>query len=262
MSDPVYRRDGDLFHPAAYAAGPFGGQHGGGVAGLLAACMEQEAAATGGGLLLQLTVYYPRPTPLVPVKVTVDTARAGGRMTLVTAHLQADGKWCAQATGVFVRGAPVGSLSPEPNAPPEPPDDLPRRPYVSPLFPHLHLGPEPQEGEAWLPRTFEGREDGAGGYWMRMLRPLCEPLTDMARLAAMVDTASGLVSRAEGNVAAFPNPDLTIHLHRAPVGEWVRMRPHAIWHEDGYGLCDTELADVQGYLGRSSQSLVLVPRRE
>jgi hypothetical protein len=59
---------------------------------------------------------------------------------------------------------------------------------------------------------------------------------------------------------AFVNPDLTISLHREPVGEWHAARTISHWQSDGSGLADAELFDVSGPVGRALQTVMLTPR--
>jgi acyl-CoA thioesterase len=56
---------------------------------------------------------------------------------------------------------------------------------------------------------------------------------------------------------AFPNADLVMHLGRQPQGEWVRLEARSEWRPDGIGLARGELADRNGSIGLSQQSLVL-----
>lgn len=58
----------------------------------------------------------------------------------------------------------------------------------------------------------------------------------------------------------FVNPDLTVYLHRQPVGRWIRIKSHSEWNPHGIGLADSDLSDEAGPLGRSLQSLYLATR--
>ena len=56
---------------------------------------------------------------------------------------------------------------------------------------------------------------------------------------------------------SFPNTDLTISLHRDPVGDWFGSKSVSHWQPTGIGLSDSELFDVEGSVGRATQSLIL-----
>jgi len=53
------------------------------------------------------------------------------------------------------------------------------------------------------------------------------------------------------------NTDLSIVLHRDPIGEWLGTQSTGYWEPDGIGLADALLFDSQGPVGRAMQSLVL-----
>ena len=53
------------------------------------------------------------------------------------------------------------------------------------------------------------------------------------------------------------NTDLSIHLHREPIGEWFRSEATSHWSPDGIGMADALLYDEQGPVGRAVQSLVI-----
>jgi acyl-CoA thioesterase len=60
--------------------------------------------------------------------------------------------------------------------------------------------------------------------------------------------------------ATFVNGDLTIALHRAPVGEWMCLDAAATGEAHGIGLARARLWDTTGLVGRSLQNLLLEPR--
>nr|WP_307188390.1 acyl-CoA thioesterase domain-containing protein [Nocardia acidivorans] len=58
----------------------------------------------------------------------------------------------------------------------------------------------------------------------------------------------------------FINTDLTVTLHREPVGEWVC--PDAITYPErtGVGLAESRMFDEKGPIGRGTRTLFLGPR--
>jgi hypothetical protein len=58
------------------------------------------------------------------------------------------------------------------------------------------------------------------------------------------------------------DPDLTVHLHRLPEGEWVCLDATTVPWPSGMGLAESALHDLRGPIGRSLQSLVVDERRE
>ena len=53
----------------------------------------------------------------------------------------------------------------------------------------------------------------------------------------------------------YVNPDLTIDLHRLPIGEWVALTANSIAQPSGIGLASSVLADRDGVIGSALQSL-------
>ena len=56
---------------------------------------------------------------------------------------------------------------------------------------------------------------------------------------------------------AFLNTDLNVNLHREPIGEWFALDSVSVWEPDGIGLSDSVLLDVDGRVGRATQTLML-----
>ena len=246
-SEAIYRRDGDRWIPGPEAKGPFPGQHGGAVAGLLAACLEAEATRLGAGIALQCSTTLLRPAALEPCRIAVVTVRAGARVTVLSATLNVQDKSCALAQAIFVRPHEVGHWP------------LPAVEIHSPL--EFEISP----GHAKLRSGFRDsvemrRRDGI--VWLRSLKPVVEPLSPLARVCAHSDWASGL-SRYDSyeapRVGGFPNADLTVHLSREPRGDWVGLKPKSYWYGNGMGMTDTEILDIYGPLGRACHTLVLLP---
>jgi hypothetical protein len=60
--------------------------------------------------------------------------------------------------------------------------------------------------------------------------------------------------------ATFVNGDLTIALHRPPIGEWTCLDAAATGERHGIGLARARLWDTTGLVGRSLQTLLIEPR--
>jgi hypothetical protein len=59
----------------------------------------------------------------------------------------------------------------------------------------------------------------------------------------------------------YTNPDLTVHLLRPAVGEWIGMRTASYYGRGntstGSGMAESALYDKEGRIGRSVQSLFI-----
>jgi hypothetical protein len=103
-------------------------------------------------------------------------------------------------------------------------------------------------------------QPGRARFWVRP-RPalLDEPVSPLARWAGVLDIANGMTVREDPLTVAFPNVDLTAHLVREPVGEWVGFDTSVSFGPDGRGLTSSVLHDVDGPLGTLAQSLTVRP---
>jgi acyl-CoA thioesterase len=247
---PIYTPTDNIWTPAPEAKGPFPGQHGGAVAGVLAAAMEAEAAVLQAGLGVKLSLNLLRPAPVVPVEIKVEKVTNGRRLTVLQAAMSANDKLVALAHAVFVQPVTIPTLPPTPVTTPVD------------LASALPAKVGDYSSEPWFWDAIEARQTADHTIWLRALRPIAQPFTPLAQIGMMADWASGfsrLDSLDEPLVAALPNADLTIHLSRQPQGEWIGLRPDSTWHENGLGLTDTVLLDQWGVIGRCCQSLLLLP---
>jgi hypothetical protein len=58
----------------------------------------------------------------------------------------------------------------------------------------------------------------------------------------------------------FINTDLSVHLQRLPVDEWVCLEARTFPEPEGVGVADTALWDRRGRIGRSAQTLLVRAR--
>ena len=101
---------------------------------------------------------------------------------------------------------------------------------------------------------------GPGIDWIRLSAPLVagEPTSPLCRAVAAADFGNGvssLLSRESGYT--FLNADLTVYLHRDPVGEWICLDAQTELSALGIGLAESRLWDERGPFGRSLQSLLV-----
>lgn len=188
--------------------------------------------------------------PVAEVTAEVAVRRPGRTVELVEATLSHGGRpavvlraWLLQRGAADLAGSSV-----EPLAPPE-------------ETPAWH------PGEVW-PGGFitsvdvrrEQHEPGRARFWVRPSVPLLdEPVSPVARWAAVLDIANGMTVREDPRRVAFPNVDLTAHLVRDPVGEWVGFDTTVTFGPDGRGLTSSVLHDSDGVVGALAQSLTLRP---
>ncbi|MGP0028602.1 MAG: thioesterase family protein [Streptosporangiaceae bacterium] len=134
--------------------------------------------------------------------------------------------------------------------------------------PQLFFGDDDQwgYGRATEWRTVSGgyaSTTGRADVWTRVRIPLIagRPLDGLARFAIVADSANGLSAPLSFREWLFIPPGVTMHLHRYPAGEWVRLTANSDPGQDGIGLTDGALSDATGRCGTVAQPLLVAPRQ-
>ena len=113
-------------------------------------------------------------------------------------------------------------------------------------------------------RVVRGRFEDAGPAtdWLRLAVDMVDgrPATPLERVVAAADFGNGISKWFEMDEVLFLNPDLTINLHRLPVGEWVCLDAVTRVGPEGIGLAESLLFDEEGPIGRATQSLLMEER--
>jgi hypothetical protein len=257
---PFFTAAGDRFVPSTAARGPWSErhQHGGPPAALLARAFAQHAGPDG--LVARLTFDFLRPVPLAPLAVTTRVVRAGAKVQRLAGRvLSDDGAAVIEATCLLVRAvAGTIAVAPDDLTPPPPPAES--APFELPFM----------TGDEGYHRAMEWRmAKGTWGHgpvkvWLRPRVPVVAgecPTPPLQCLVAAADSASGVAVIVDPRRATFVNADLTIALHRAPVGEWICLDAATTGEAHGVGLSRARLWDTAGLVGRSLQTLLLEPRR-
>jgi hypothetical protein len=255
----IFEMRGELFSPTGASRGPWSpdSQHGGPPAMLLARAVESQPAPVPM-LVSRLTVELMRPVPLTPLRVEAGLLRGGRRVQLVEASLWAGETEVARARALRIRQAPL-ELPPGPPAaapPPGPEEFPPWQGWAAPDQEAYHtVGVELRFASA-------RKGDGPVTAWVRLRQPLLEgeEPTPLQRVAAAADFGNGVAPVLDPRRYIFVNPDLSIHLHREPAGEWVCIRSRSWVEADGRGLAESALHDRRGRIGRAVQSLLVEPR--
>jgi hypothetical protein len=125
-----------------------------------------------------------------------------------------------------------------------------------------------RERELFYPDACEIRQvggrlgTGAVAAWIRLRGDLVagEAPSQLARVAAAADFANGLSWILPFDDWLFVNTELTIHLHREAVGEWIGVDARTSSSAGGFGLSTATLHDLRGPIGVCAQSLFIEPR--
>lgn len=239
----------EIWEPTAFANGPFKGLQGGAVAGLLVGEIEGLALEKDWGHAVSASTWFLRPVPSKLLKTNVEIIHQSSRISVIDNSLRTedDDTLCAitRVTLSKPRAIDVPGFQTE---------------VVTEIDPGqypLHARPAPHGG-AWFMDAMELRLGGSI-FWFRLNTEVIENAGPLARILGPADWAHGL-SRQVQNAVADPNPNLNVHLFRAPRGEWIGVEPQTHWQpEIGGGMGGGYLHDCVGVVGRVSMSVVLTP---
>ena len=191
--------------------------------------------------------------PLETVEVSVRVRRPGRTIELVEATLSHAGR-----DVVLLRAWLMQSAD--------------NRPLEATTLPPLPL---PDDMPVWDPTTIwpggfiastevrrHETEPGRARFWVRSTTPLIdgEPVSDVARVAGLLDIANGMTVRANPTDVAFPNVDLTAHLFDEPHGDWLGFDTTVSFGPTGLGLTSSVIHDLNGPIGTQSQLLTVRPK--
>lgn len=248
------RGDGE-WEATQHTSGPWSQehQHGGPPAALLVRAMRL-VATDPGMMFARLTFDLLGAVPVGPLSVEARVVRPGRSVELLEASLSAGGREAMRAAGWRVSATDAPEIGATDTPPPLPDTETPV--------------PEGWNESGYLRalewRFARGGYDGRGPaiVWTRMRMPLVpdeepDPLT---RVLMLADSGNGASAELDLAQWLFINPELTVHVHRLPEGEWICMDARTTISPGGAGLAESVLSDLRGPVARGAQSL-LVRRR-
>lgn len=260
----------DRWTPTEMARGPWDPRacHGGPVSALLARAVERaNRQSPVDWQVARLSIELTRPVPVgTPLTLTTEVERDGRKVSLVAARLLDGDTEVARARSLQIRvkglDLPTGVVQSLDDAPGSPHDGVAQR-VTWAVGDHVAF-----HTNACEHRFVEGAWDTPGpvGVWIRLLVPVVadEAPSGVQRAAAAADFGNGISGGLPFEHFTYINPDLTVHLLRSPVGEWIGMRSESSYGtataSSGAGFAESALFDHDGRLGRSVQSLILDER--
>jgi acyl-coenzyme A thioesterase PaaI-like protein len=258
--EAVFRVDHNEVETRPHAGGPWHPtmQHGGASSALVVWAAERIPTPQPMHVA-RLTVDLMRPVPVAPLTIAAEVVREGRKIQLCSVRLLAEGVEVARASVLKVRARDMV---------------LPDVAGVSDGTLLDVTGPETgREDEAGSSSRFirgltlravRGGflQPGPGAIWFRVDRPMIEgaPTSAAMRAAVAADCGNGVSSVLDITKWTFLNADLTVSFARPPVGDWILLNSQTILGRDGAALAMSRLADVHGYFGCATQSLVVEPR--
>jgi hypothetical protein len=215
----------------------------------------EELAADTPLRIGRLTLDILGAIPVAPVKVRAWTLRPGARISLMCAEMVPveSERPVARVTAWLLATSDTRAVATDRHPPLVESEAVPN--------PHAWLGaPGYLETVTWRKQaTAAGQSDEV---WLSPLVPLvdAEPVTDVQRLAMVVDSANGAGAALDPNEFVFMNTDTTVHLHRVPSGSDFGLRARASIGPDGIGVATADLFDRRGFIGTSAQTLLVLRR--
>lgn len=235
------------------SAGPWSpdAQHGGPPAALLGRAIEGLSDSVVGRFTMELL----GPVPVGPLSVTASVLRPGRSVQLAGAELYdaARGRLVATARAWLFPATTDGPATPAP-LPHGPADG---RQHERPAG--WHGGYLDAVDWRWIAGSVE--EPGPGTVWMRPPGLVeGEPTSPLQRLLACADSASGASAALDVREWGFLNTELSVHVLRPPVGDWVCLDAETTLGPGSVGVASSSIFDERGLVARTAQAL-LVQRR-
>lgn len=247
--DYFYRKRDSDYIPTGVGFSPWNNQAQNGVAlaGLAAHLLDQvPSLAPMHPARIQIDLLGA--VPMKPLRPHIRIVREGTRIQNVELELRhADRAW-VRATMLRVRTVETPEISSPPTHafPEEPPSAIGRLAFIEG---HRCRG-------SW-------NQTGPGAMWLRTRIGVVEgqALCPLELLVMAADFGTGtapLLPRTQWNMA---NVELSLHLTRQPVGEWILLDAISESSGNGIGLNHVRLGDRHGMMGFSHQTLFLEPRQ-
>ncbi|MFI5560998.1 thioesterase family protein [Amycolatopsis japonica] len=259
MTEAFYVPSGDgVFLPTPHTAGPWtpDAQHFGPPSALLVRALE-EVEAPHASQLARVTVEILGPAPLKELSVRARVERPGRSVEWLTAELSHGERVVARASAWRIATSDTTAVATA-DAPALPsPDGLPASNW-----------PEGWHGgylEAVEWRRVRGAldEPGPATVWGRQRVALVdgEKPSPLQRLFVLADSGNGISNFLDPREWWFINSELTVHLRRPPLGDWIGVDAATLVGPNGIGTATTTLHDASGPIASGVQALLVRPRQ-
>ncbi len=261
VDDAIFRPDGGRLAPTEFAQGPWNPehQHGGAVCALLARAVERcEMPVPMRPARISFDLM--RPVPMRPVQAAARVTKSGRRVQAVDAALLEGEIEVARARALLIRRHPELPIDAELRADPgstRPPERISDGIRYEPS--RFAAVPGYARAVDFDRRPFGARAGEHGVAWTRLRCPVVagEETSPLVRLAALADFASGLGNPLDFARYVSINPDLTLHVLREPVGEWIALDCVTELGDDCIGQSLAAAHDREGPIARIQTSLLL-----
>lgn len=248
---------GGVFASTEHTAGPWSpdAQHLGPPSALLVRAFE-EVPGERPSLLARVTIEVLGPVPLTELTVRAGLVRPGRAVELLSAELTVPGRVVATASAWRIARSDTTEIVA---------GQADRLTSVAGL-------PEFHRPEGWCPGYIDAMEwrsvvggldiPGPATAWVRQRAALVdgEQPSPLQRLFTVADSGNGLSNRLPPSRWWFINTELTVHVQREPVGEWIGLDANTIIGPHGAGTAASTLHDLDGPVAIGAQALMVRPR--
>lgn len=255
----------EYFQPTEHSISVWGNdlQHGGPPTGLLTRALENMADSSGQ-LISKVTIDILGAIGLGKNRISTEVIRPGKQISLIQATLEVEQndksyRPVARATAWRLATTDTSLLThysqPALSSPPELVDSTTK----ASLENAQHID--------WTSTGFIGAlevklvesSNGLPAAWFKSKMELVadEITSDLAKFFTILDVANGLGSKLAIDTWSFMNTETSVHLYRHPIGEWVGLTAETNYGPTGFGVSTAELFDINGPVGRISQSVLL-----
>lgn len=246
----------EIIRPTGVCRGPWDPEHchAGPPTALLARAVEKLCPEQR---LVRLTVELTRPVPMAGFMIDAAVTRSGRTVSTATARiLDLDGRQIAVANSSHLAPRPADERMPSANIPTPDPDQT--KPGAFPLSEARHDLTAFMDGTEVRYPAGQDQTPGPTTMWMRTV-PIVdgEVPSPFQRICPLADCGNAISRNAEPSEYGFVNTDLTIHLHREPIGDLLGSQAISLWNNDGIGMSDALLFDESGPVGRAVQTLLI-----
>jgi hypothetical protein len=257
VADSFYVPLGDgLWRATPHTTGPWeaGAQHGGPPSALLGRAV-QRCQPRADMMITRFTCEILRSIPVGDISVQTRLARPGRKVELLEATASADGREVARASAWRVLRTDSPPVQPRAASPPGVRDQPRIRPPASWTDGYI-------SAIEWRQAGGSLGGPGPATLWARMRYPIVpdEEPSPLERVLVIADSGSGISWELDMKSWLFINPELTVHLHRDAVGEWICLDAQTAISTGGAGLATSVLSDLDGPVGVAAQSLLITPR--
>lgn len=208
-------------------------------------------------VMTRVTVDLFRPIPRIPLYCRQEILHDGRQLQMARTVLELEGKEFASATAQRIRKTDGADEFPPPHLPFPKPDSLPPNPAKPEEF-----GIRRHVEQRFVIGRMRNKERAVS--WIKMNVDIIEnqDTHPLARLIGFCDFGSGMSAPYRWSKWNFPNTDLSMHLVREPIGEWMLVDAETECGQDGVAIVHMTLADEFGIVGRGHQTLIVSKKPE